>query len=42
MEHSFPPNWFGGIPFNPLHGKQIDHPHVYLKKSHNSLKRSCD
>ena len=29
-------------PFNPLRGKQIDHPHVYLKKSYDSLKKSCD
>ena len=28
--------------FNPLRGKQIDHPHVYFKKSHDSLKMSCD
>ena len=28
--------------FNPLCGKQIDNPHVYFKKSHDSLKTSCD
>ena len=28
--------------FNLLRGKQIDHPHVYFKKSHDSLKMSCD
>ena len=28
--------------FNSLHGKQIDHLHMYFKKSHDSLKMSCD
>ena len=28
--------------FNPLRSKQIDHPHVYFKKSQDSLKMSCD
>jgi hypothetical protein len=28
--------------FNPLRGKQIDHLYVYFKKSHDSLKISCD
>jgi hypothetical protein len=28
--------------FNPLRGKQIDYPDVYFKKSHDSLKISCD
>ena len=28
--------------FNPLRGKQKNHPHVYFKKSHDSLKMSCD
>ena len=28
--------------FNPQCGKQIDHPHVYFKKSHDSLKMLCD
>ena len=26
--------------FDPLSGKQIDHPHMYFKKSHDSLKMS--
>ena len=28
--------------FNSLHDKQIDHPHMYFKKSHDSLKISSD
>ena len=28
--------------FNPLHDKQIDHPHVYFKKLYDLLKMSCD
>ena len=28
--------------FNLLRGKQIDHPHVYFKNSHDSLKMSCN
>jgi hypothetical protein len=28
--------------FNSLCGNQIDHPHVYFKESHDSLKMSCD
>ena len=28
--------------FNPLRSKQINHLHVYFKKSHNSLKMPCD
>jgi hypothetical protein len=28
--------------FNSLRGKQIDYSHVYFKKSHDSLKISCD
>ena len=39
---SFLPIRFGEIFLQPLRGKQIDHPHVHFKKSHDSLKMSCN
>ena len=41
-EHSFLQPGLKEFSFNPLRDKQIDHSCVYFKKSHDSLKMSCD